>query len=211
MQAETEALSDGITEPTHEALASLHEEAVRLGHLVEDLQTLAAAQAAGLELTPRPLDLGRVAADAAQSLAGRFRAGRVHLYQDLPPAPAVGDPRRLHQVAVNLLTNAIKFTPPGGTVEVRTFSNQAEAVLEVTDTGPGVPEEEREAIWQRFYQGRAGKARPGSGIGLAVVKELVAAHGGTVSLESPLGGGAKFTVHIPISVRDATRQESTHR
>lgn len=211
IQAETEALSDGITEPTHEAMASLHEEAVRLAHLVEDLQTLAAAQAAGLELTRRPLDLGRVAADAAQSLAARSRAGQVRLNLDLPPTPAVGDPRRLRQVTVNLLTNAIKFSPPGGTVEVRTSTHRGGAVLEVTDTGPGVPDEEREAIWERFYQGRAGKARPGSGIGLAVVKELVAAHGGTVSLESPPGGGAKFTVRLPVSAREATEQESTPR
>ena len=211
MQAETEALSDGITEPTHDALASLHEEAVRLAHLVEDLQTLAAAQAAGLELIGRPLDLGRVASDAAQSLASRLRAGEIRLDQDLPPTPAVGDPRRLRQVAVNLLTNAIKFTPPGGTVEVRTFTDHADAVLEVTDTGPGVPEDEREAIWERFYQGRAGRARPGSGIGLAVVKELVTAHGGTVSLESPVSGGAKFTVRLPVSVHEPTQPESTRR
>ena len=211
MQAETEALTDGITEPTHEALASLHEEAVRLGRLVEDLQTLAAAQAAGLELTGRPLDLGRVAADAARSLASRFRAGQIHLDQDLAPTPAIGDPHRLHQVAVNLLTNAIKVCPPGGTVGVRTYTDQAEAVLEVTDTGPGVPEDEQEAIWQRFHQGRAGKAGPGSGIGLAVVKELVAAHGGTVSLESPAGQGAKFTVRLPVSALEATLQESTGR
>ena len=211
MQAETEALSDGITEPTHEALASLHEEAVRLAHLVEDLQTLAAAQAAGLELTRRPLDLGRVAADAAQSLATRSRAGQIRLSRDLPPTPVVGDPRRLHQVAVNLLANAIKFCPPGGTVEVRTSTDRTGAVLEVTDSGPGVPEEEREAIWERFYQGRAGKARPGSGIGLAVVKELVAAHGGTVSLESPPGGGARFTVRLPLSDREASEDESTNR
>jgi two-component system sensor histidine kinase BaeS len=211
MQAETEALSDGVTEPTHDALASLHEEAVRLAHLVEDLQTLAAAQAAGLELVRRPLDLGRVAATAAQSLASRFRAGRIQLDQDLPPTPAVGDPRRLHQVAVNLLTNAIKFCPAGGSVEVRTFTNQAVAVLEVTDSGPGVPVDEREAIWERFYQGRAGRARPGSGIGLAVVKELVTAHGGTVTLESPAGGGAKFVVQLPVSVHPAIPQGSTRR
>lgn len=200
MQAETEALADGITEPSNEALVSLHEEAVRLAQLVEDLQTLAAAQAAGLELVRRPLDLGRVAADAAHSLTSRFRAGQIQLDQDLPPTPAVGDPRRLHQVALNLLTNAIKFCPPGGTVGIRTFTDQDAAVLEVTDTGPGVPEDEREAIWERFFQGRAGRARAGSGIGLAVVKELVAAHGGTVTQESPAGGGARFVVRIPASV-----------
>lgn len=209
MQAETEALADGVTAPTRDALVSLHEEAVRLAHLVEDLQTLAAAQAAGLELARRPLDLGRVVADAAQSLASRLRSGEVRMDQDLPPTPAIGDPRRLHQVAVNLLTNAIKFTPPGGSVVVRTFTDHGEAVMEVTDTGPGIPADERDAIWQRFYQGRAGRSRPGSGIGLAVVKELVAAHGGTVTLESPANGGARFLVRLPVSAQATTPQVST--
>jgi signal transduction histidine kinase len=200
MQAETEALSDGVATPSRQALLSLHEEAVRLGRLVEDLQTLAAAQAAGLELTRRPLDLGRVAADAAYSLAGRFRDGQIDLQQELLPTAATGDPHRLHQVAVNLMTNAAKFTPPGGTVVVRTFTDGAEAVLEVTDSGPGVPESEQEAIWERFYRGSVGQARAGSGIGLAVVKELVDAHGGTVAVDTPNGGGARFEVRVPASV-----------
>jgi signal transduction histidine kinase len=197
MQAETEALTDGITAVSAEALESLHEEVVRLARLVEDLQTLASAQAAGLELSRRPLDLGRVSADAANSLAGRFRAGEVDLEEELPPTTAIGDPNRLHQVVVNLLTNAMKYTAPGGRVTVRTFATGTEAVLEVTDSGPGIPEDERSAIWERFYRGTAGRRAAGSGIGLAVVKELVDAHGGTVTVESPPEGGARFCVHLP--------------
>lgn len=204
MQAETEALIDGIVAPSREAMVSLHEESVRLGRLVEDLQTLAEAQAAGLVLTRRPLDLGRVAADAAQSLASRFRNGQIDLREELPPTAAIGDPDRLYQVAANLLTNAAKFTPAGGTVEVRTFTDGTEAVLEVTDTGPGVPPSERGAIWDRFYRGRAGRADRGSGIGLAVVKELVDAHGGTVALESPAAGGARFVVRVPAPDQEAS-------
>ncbi len=200
MQAETEALRDGITTPTRDALVSLHEEAVRLGRLVEDLQTLAAAQAAGLELSRRPLDLGRVAADAANSLAPRFRDGQIELEQDLPPTGVIGDPYRLHQVAVNLLTNAVKFTPAGGRVMVRTFVDGKDAVLEVTDSGPGIPEDERGAIWERFYRGSAGRSGAGSGIGLAVVKELVDAHGGTVSVDGAPGGGSRFLLRFPVTV-----------
>lgn len=211
MQAETEALSDGVTEPTPQALSSLHDEAVRLGRLVEDLQTLASAQAAALELDRRPLDLGRVGADAAQSLASRCQAGHVRLEQDLPPTPAIGDPYRLHQVAVNLLTNAIKFTAPGGTVCIRSYTHTGQAVLEVTDSGPGVAEGEREAIWERFYQGKGARPRSGSGIGLAVVKQLVDAHGGAIGLECPPSGGARFTVRIPASPGDARAKETAHR
>jgi two-component system, OmpR family, sensor histidine kinase BaeS len=199
MQAETEALADGITAPTGQALASLHEEAVRLGRLVEDLQTLASAQAAGLELDRRPFDLGRLAADAASSLLPQFRDARIDLEQDLPPTPAVGDSRRIRQVAVNLLTNAAKFTPAGGQVELRTFVAGDQAVLEVSDSGPGVSPAERHAVWERFYRGSAATIGTGSGIGLAVVKALVDAHHGSVDVEDRPGGGARFTVSVPTS------------
>jgi two-component system sensor histidine kinase BaeS len=197
MQAETEALSDGLTAATHDAMTSLHEEAVRLARLVEDLLTLASAHSAGLELSCRPLDLGKVTADAVASLASRFHHARIDLREDLPPTMAIGDPDRLHQVAVNLLTNALKFTPAGGIVTVHTFTDEAEAVLEVADSGPGVPECERDAVWERFYRSNAVRGGPGSGIGLAVVKELVEAHGGTVGLGGAPGGGACFIVRLP--------------
>lgn len=199
MQGETEALADGITPPSPEALASLHEEVVRLARLVDDLQTLASARAAGLELTRRALDLGRVAADAAESLASQFRTRGIDLLLELPPTAVIGDPHRLHQIAVNLLTNAAKFTPAGGQVTVRTSTAEGYAVLEVTDSGPGIPHDEREAIWRRFYRGSAGLSGTGSGIGLAVVKELVDAHDGTVRLETPEAGGARFVVRLPAS------------
>ena len=197
MQAETEALADGISSPTTQTLTSLHEEAVRLGRMVEDLQTLASANAAGLELHPCPLDLGRVAADAADSLTSRFRAANIEVEQELPPTAVLGDANRLHQVAANLLSNAAKFTPAGGKVTIRVFTDITDAVLEVSDTGPGIPEDERDLVWDRFYRGPSGRFADGSGIGLAVVKELVDAHGGTVSVEAADGGGARFVVRLP--------------
>jgi two-component system sensor histidine kinase BaeS len=197
MQAETEALADGMVTPSRDALNSLHEEAVRLGRMVEDLQTLASAEAAGLELQPRQLDLGRLAADAADSLASRFWEGKIKVEQDLPPTPILGDPRRLHQIVTNLLSNAAKYTPPGGKVTLRAGTDGADAVLEVADTGPGIPEEERAMVWERFYRGRSGRLADGSGIGLAVVKELVDAHGGQVNIDEVSGGGARFIVRLP--------------
>lgn len=201
MQAETEALIDGVTPTSPEALTSLHEESVRLGRLVEDLQTMASAQAAGLELISRPLDLGRVVADAAGSLSPMFRDRRIDVELDLPPTGMNGDPHRLRQVALNLLTNAAKFTPAGGSVVVRTFGEDGRAVLEVTDSGPGVADEDRDAIWERFYRGRTGRSSGGSGIGLAVAKELVRAHGGTIGVENRPGGGARFTARFPSTDR----------
>jgi two-component system, OmpR family, sensor histidine kinase BaeS len=197
MQAETEALADGMIPASPAALSSLNEEAVRLARMVEDLQTLASAEASGLDLQPRLLDLGRVAADAAESLSRRFRASGVELEQRLPPTPALGDPRRLHQVVTNLLDNAAKYTPPGGKVTVRSGTEDGAAVLEVSDTGPGIPLNERSLVWDRFYRGGSGRFADGSGIGLAVVKELVDAHGGRISVGDAAGGGARFTVQLP--------------
>jgi two-component system OmpR family sensor kinase len=118
----------------------------------------------------------------------------------------LGDPQRLHQVVANLLANAIKFTPAGGTVTLDIASHAADAVLEVTDTGPGIPEQERARVWERFYRGGTGRAAAGSGIGLAVVKELVDAHGGTVAVDDAPGGGARFVVRIPLASAHSQRQ-----
>ena len=199
LQADTEAILDGLSDPTQETIRSLHDETLRLGRMVEDLQTLASAEAAGLHLERRPLDLSRVAAEAVESLASRFRNAGLHLEQNLPPTFLVGDPHRLRQVVTNLLTNAVKFTPTGGQVSLRVLRDGGDAVLEVTDTGPGIPEEERPLVWDRFYRGKGGRAAAGSGIGLAVVKELASAHGGTVNLDGGPHGGARFTVRVPLA------------
>jgi signal transduction histidine kinase len=206
LQAETEALLDGVSSVSQETLTSLHDETVRLGRMVEDLQTLASAEAAGLHLERRPLDLSRVASEAADSLASRFRSAGLHLVQDLPPTFVLGDPQRLRQVVTNLLANGAKFTPAGGEVKLRVGASQDRAVLEVADSGPGIPPEEAALVWERFYRGKSGRSTAGSGIGLAVVKELAAAHGGTVHLVSPSGGGARFIVELPLATRPESDQ-----
>ncbi len=199
LQAETEALLDGLHEPSPDALTSLRDETVRVGRMVDDLQTLASAEAAGLHLERRRLDFARIGAEAADSLASRFQAAGVTLDRDLPPTVVVGDPGRLHQVVTNLLANALKFTPAGGRVTVTIRTDGHDALLQVADTGPGVPPAEQALVWERFYRGEAARATGGSGIGLAVVKELVAAHGGTVALHSRPGGGAAFEVRLPVA------------
>ncbi len=199
LQAETEALVDGVSAPTPEALVSLHDEALRLGRMVEDLQTLASAEAASLNLQWSMPDLAGIVADAASSMDSQFAASGVGLVLHLSAAVVKGDPGRLRQVATNLLSNAAKFTPPGGKVEVTVRPQPPYAYLEVADSGPGVPPAERERVFERFYRGRAGQSVGGSGIGLAVVKDLVEAHGGEVSVDRSALGGACFEVRLPLA------------
>ena len=198
LQGETEALMDGVREPTSETLASLHEEAIRLGRMVEDLQTLASADAAGLSLERHPVDLAEIAASAADSLAGVFRDAGVDLELVLSPAVVRADPDRMRQVVANLLTNAAKFTPPGGKVDLVVLETDRRAYLKVTDTGPGIPPEEQAQIFDRFFRGESGRRAGGTGIGLAVVRELVRSHDGEVELQSSPDMGAQFVVRLPL-------------
>ena len=199
LMGETEALIDGVREPTIETLESLHEETHRLARMVEDLQTLASAEAAGLGLERQQVDLAQIAAGAADSFTGVFQDARIELKRCLSPAVVSADPERMRQIVGNLLTNAAKFTPAGGRVDLAVRADARSALLEVRDTGPGVPSEEQEQIFDRFFRGTAGRTTRGTGIGLAVVKELVQVHEGSVHLQSPPGGGACFVVRLPLS------------
>jgi len=197
LQAGHEALLDGVAEPTPAELGSLRDEVLRLARMVGDLQTLAAADAAALNLTRKPGDLAELAAAAADSLARRFEAAGIALDRQLAAAPVLADPRWLHQVITNLLTNALKFTPPGGQVTITTGTEYADAVLRVTDTGQGIPAEDLPRIFDRFFRGQQAAQISGSGIGLAVAAELVKAHGGRLAAASEVGHGTQLTLSLP--------------
>jgi two-component system sensor histidine kinase BaeS len=198
----SEQMLDGLAVPDTAALASLHDEILRLDRLLDDLSALAAAQAAGLELTRTATDLATAAERSCRALRARFEEAGLRLVTDLEPAKVYADEDRLVQVVTNLLTNALKFTPTGGevTVATRTYIEPGDAAiaeLTVTDTGPGIPEADLPFVFQRFWRGTGAPRRGGTGIGLAVVEELVTAHGGTVHAESPPDTGARFTVRLP--------------
>jgi two-component system, OmpR family, sensor histidine kinase BaeS len=197
LQAGHEALLDGVTEPSPEELGSLRDEVLRLARMVDDLQTMAAADAAVLQLTREPHDLAGIAGAAADSLARRFEAAEVTLDRQLTPAPALADERWMHQVVTNLLGNALKFTPAGGTVTIRTWQDGLSAVLEVADTGIGIPAAELPRIFDRFWRGQAAAQTSGSGIGLAIAAELASAHGGTLTAASEPGEGTRLTLSLP--------------
>jgi two-component system, OmpR family, sensor histidine kinase BaeS len=197
LQAGHEALLDGVAEPTPEQLASLRDEVLRLARMVGDLQTLAAADAAAMQLTLRPGDLAGIAGTAADSLAGQFEAAGITLHRQLTPVPVLADAHWLHQVVTNLLTNALKFTPPGGRVIIEAGPADGQATLRVSDTGAGIPAEELPRIFNRFWRGRQASTVSGSGIGLAIAAELAQAHGGQLTAASQPGQGTELTLTLP--------------
>lgn len=185
-----------MMDPKH--LASLGEEVHRLGRLVQDLETLAAAEVAGLKLVKSPINLATVAAATADLLRPAFEAAEVELISRLHPAVIDGDATRIGQVMINLLSNALKFSPAHGSVTLSVVASDGLARLEVTDEGPGVSKEEIPHLFERFWRGNAGRRASGSGIGLSVVSGLVKAHGGQIEVSSQPGKGARFTVLIPL-------------
>ena len=199
LQAETEALADGVIEPTSENLASLHAEVLRLAHMVDGLQRLAAAESAEVQLRRRRCDLAEIAAEVAGRLDDAFASGEVTLTTEVYPVIALCDRDRIQDVVSNLLINALKFTPAGGRVTVQTGRNgDNQAMLRVSDTGIGIPADELPHVTERFFRGhRSAGIAGGSGIGMAIVSELVRAHHGDLAISSEEGKGTQVTVTLP--------------
>jgi two-component system sensor histidine kinase BaeS len=165
LRGQTEQLLDGIAEPTPQRLASLHDEVLRLGRLTDDLATLSAADAAGLELRPGPVELGKLVRQTVEAMSAHFAEADLHVSTDADDDLVVlGDTQRLAQVTTNLLTNAAKYTPPGGKVSVSVRRSGSDAVLTVTDTGPGIAADELPHVFERFWRGRAAGTRSGTGV-----------------------------------------------
>jgi two-component system sensor histidine kinase BaeS len=190
-------MADGVVAPDPGQLASVHDEVLRLIKIVEDLETLAAADAASIVFKPTPVNLAGVAGRAVAMLRPRFEAADLALEARLTPVVVPGDPDRLHQVVTNLLTNALKFTPAGGRVQVETGPDGDGASLSVTDSGAGIPPDELPHVFDRFWRGSQAATIAGSGIGLTVVQRLVEAHRGAVRIESHPGAGTRVMLTLP--------------
>ncbi len=200
LQASHEAMLDGVTEPSPENLASLRDEVLRLASRVEDLQHLASAESAAMQLRLADADLAEIVGSAATALADAFAAAEIGLEQRLTPVRVRCDPDRMREVVINLMTNALKFTPPGGHVVLAAGPDRdgGAAVLTVTDTGIGIPPDELPHVTERFFRGRrSAEMARGSGIGLTIVSELVRAHQGRVEFASTSGQGTEVTVTLP--------------
>ncbi|HEX9124518.1 MAG TPA: ATP-binding protein [Actinomycetota bacterium] len=196
LRTQVEGIQDGVVEPSSASMASLHEETLRLQGLVADLETLASAEAAGFSLVRQRLELRPLLEEAALEFAGPYEAEDVRLAADLAEVVVEADATRIRQIVTNLLSNALKFTPPGGEVRLGLGVDNDDAVITVADTGPGIPPDELPHVFDRFFRGRSSRAG-GSGIGLTVARELVQAHGGDLQVASELGRGTIFTVRVP--------------
>jgi signal transduction histidine kinase len=173
----------------------------RLQRLVGDLLFVARLDANGLQLQFAETDVVAVVRDAVESVAPLARSRTLELKADLQPVPPVmGDAERLTQLVGNLISNALKFTPQGGRVTVRTFIDGRWAAIEVEDTGIGIPEGEQSRLFQRFFRSSTAteQAIPGTGLGLVISRAIAEAHGGRISVDSKPGVGTCFRVELPL-------------
>jgi signal transduction histidine kinase len=216
IRGQTEALIDGVIAPSAEVFAGLADEASRLQRIVDDLTLLSRADEGTLEVDLIDLDLGAVAAGAAERLRPQFEYAHVDLVIDVgeppEPLPVRGDVDRLTQVLSNLLGNALGHSPAGGTVTVRCGRQRSLAFADVIDEGPGIPADEVDRIFERFHRASStGAARPGRGIGLTIARSLARAHGGDVVVAAAGPGGATFRLTVPVSERAAAPASSVTR
>jgi two-component system, OmpR family, sensor histidine kinase BaeS len=192
-----EAMLDGVHPMDEDHVAPLLAETQVMDRLLEDLRTLSLAEAGALALHREPADLVEVAGEAvaAQRSVAQAKGVVLSLGGDAALETSV-DPVRVREIITNLLTNAIRHTPPGGRVDVTVQAARGEAVIDVRDTGEGIPAADLPHVFNRF-QRRADSG--GSGLGLTIVRDLAAAHGGSVEATSDgVGLGARFRVRLPI-------------
>ena len=198
LRATTEGLVDGVLPADPTTLESLHEEVLRLTQLVADLETLAAADAAGLQLDRTPIDLADVASASVDAIAPMAAERNLSITTAFGAAPAAADERRIHQILTNLLANAARYSPPGASITVETGRLPDEQTfVRVTDSGPGLSGDDIAHVFDRFYRGSAAQGTEGSGVGLAIAAELATAHGGRLTAANAADGGASFTLTLP--------------
>jgi signal transduction histidine kinase len=191
----------GLTPELQRDLTVMHGEALRLQRLIDDLFALSRAEVGSLTLHPRECDVAAMLRRCAEaSSPAAWRTHRIEILVDSEdPLPTINvDPDRLEQVIFNLINNAVRHSPPGGLVQLSAERAGDFIQIEIADTGEGIAPDELNSIWDRFYRGRNAKDVRGSGIGLAIVRELTEAMEGHVSVASTLGEGTVFTLRFPI-------------
>lgn len=196
--AELALHDDGDPAEPRAALAECVDESDRVLHLLEALLDISAAEAGALQLNRDAIDLRSLTERAADLYREVAEEKAIVMTLDQPDAVLLNvDSIRLGQAVTNLVDNALKYTPQGGRVTLATCAEPNAALITVSDNGPGVPPAEREAVFRRLYRRDASRSQRGLGLGLSMVKAIVEAHGGTVTLDEAPGGGARFTIRLP--------------
>jgi signal transduction histidine kinase len=202
IRCELESMQDGLTTPTPERIASLHDETMHLTSLVDDLQDLALAEAGRLDIDLQPVAVAALARRAAAGIEPRARERGVTIRCDGDDDVVVlADTRRAVQILTNLLTNAVAHMETAGEIRIAWSRGNGEAIVQVIDSGVGIPPDELPHIFERFYRVDVSRSRTtgGAGLGLSIVRQLVAAHGGRVWAESAEGHGSTFSFTLPIA------------
>lgn len=211
VQGNLEAMMDGVAEPSQERMASLREETLLLNRLVNDLRDLSLAEAGQLPLHREPVELERLLRGAVSGVRTRADDGGVALELALEPGlpPVDADPDRIGQLLRNLLGNALHYTAAGGKVAVGARREGGMVLISVEDTGSGIPAEEIPRIFDRFYRVDRSRTRAsgGTGLGLAVAKQLAESHGGRIWAESTPGKGSTFFFTLPAAGQNPTPTE----
>ncbi|MEX0832955.1 MAG: ATP-binding protein [Actinomycetota bacterium] len=202
LRAHLENVLDGVEDPDPQTLQVMLQQSERLGRLVDQLLELSRLESGDLPLRPAEVEVGPLVSNVLSEVEVT-RSNGVAVDNKVPSElPAVwADPERLHQVLFNLLDNAVRFTPPGGEVTVSAARVNGRCEVTVADTGPGIPPEHLPRLFERFYRVDPARSREdgGTGIGLAIARSVVEAHGGRIRAESEEGKGTRFTFDLPVA------------
>ena len=204
IMAFVETLESGAKEDPESCqrfLSIIRKNASRMHTLIDDILDLTAIESGNVHLRPTPVNLHELVDEVCASLPNQASARNVTLHNNVPPGTVVyADARRLEQMLTNLIDNGIKFSRENGAVSIGYHSGKRDQIL-VQDTGDGIPAQHLERLFERFYRVDRARSRElgGTGLGLAIVKHLALLHGGEVTVDSELGKGSTFTIHLPKS------------
>jgi len=196
-----EAIIEGVWEPTTERLQSCYDEVQRITALVSDLERLRQAESENLKLHKTQVNLLELSQTVISNFEADINAKELSCFANGEPVIILADKTRIQQVITNLISNAIKYSYTGGKIRVIIKRENMTGVIIVQDEGIGIPENELKLVFERFYRTDKSRNRKtgGAGIGLTIVKSIVEAHGGQISVKSKEGNGSSFIVALPIS------------
>jgi signal transduction histidine kinase len=193
------ALQNEDPAAAREALADCAEESERVLHMLRALMDITEAESGMMKLEREPTDLAAIVREAVDLYEMVAQEKQITVHNNIiGPLPAMVDAARIRQVFANLIDNAVKYTPNGGTVALNTKQNPTETIISVRDTGIGISPEEQPKIWTRLYRSDKSRSQRGVGLGLSLVRAIVEAHGGNVQVTSDEGKGAEFQVSLPV-------------